>query len=180
MPLRFSAGANYSNVIGYLRDAIVVPPLFHMYQNIQRFTIETFAFCGLRLKSTQPVFDAMSVTDLGHVFHGRSYESGEERKGISWAEVSLVKKPIPGIDTANVLKYLHLLVLCNDSEFRNIKIASSLVSYVWLTDLLPRYGMFVEFTLDGQWCVFKVAGGNSTVSSPNANASVCEEIIVIH
>ena len=93
--LVFEAGVINPGLPEYLQGAIVVPPMFHMYQKVQQYVIETFCSVVLGLKDNHKVFfDAVAIQDHGHRFHGKVWESGEARKGISWAEVTLAGKPL--------------------------------------------------------------------------------------
>ena len=120
------------DVIGMLRNVIVVPPLFHLYHHLQKYVITTF--CAAVGVTDSVLFDKLRV-ETGPVLHGRTYESGEARMAVSWAAVILGESTIAGVHHDVVKRYLHMLELLHEVQ--------QLLYCRWTASEVARFRMHV-------------------------------------
>ena len=112
--LMFDAALMKDNIPEYLRRAVVVPPIYHLYQHVQQYVFDCIQVaCGV---SEMQLFDALNIGHHATHFHGRAFDSGEGRKCISWGEVNLTSTGIHGVAAAVVAENLYLMQLLNELQ----------------------------------------------------------------
>jgi hypothetical protein len=112
--LTFEAKYIHPAVAEVFQQAVVVPPLFHAFSNIQKYALTCFCReLGIELEA---FFDVMNASFHEHSFHGRPFASGEARRVVSWSERYLRKHGLPGVSKALLNSRLHLMQLLNELQ----------------------------------------------------------------
>ena len=115
--LKFKAGSvnpEIKDIVPWLSNAIVVPPLFHLLQHIRQYTFSTFCF-STNIKEEKK-FDKLCAKE-GPTFHGHKYESGEARRAVSYAE-PILTCPVNGFpdDIHTIKDNIHLFALLHEFQ----------------------------------------------------------------
>jgi len=111
--VEFRARVLNPDVAPIFKDAIMVPPMFHMFIHIVAYVFRCVAWT-LKLKHEGELIDALNSVSFERRFHGQLWSSGVGRETLSWAESSFEALKMPPFSCPEKLvdevKFLLLLM----------------------------------------------------------------------